>query len=117
MTPDIAADMFDRLTMLERAQFLHASAERRHAEALDRHQALLDAHEVAHVDHAFRMAHLETMIDRQQRLQEHMLDLQAQLTTHQDDHAERLARLEEITAKVQLTLDTVLEMLRHRNGH
>ena len=43
-------DPFERLTILERAQFLSDSASRRHAEALDRHQATLDAHEAAHVD-------------------------------------------------------------------
>ena len=124
MTPDRAADMFDRLTMLERAQFLHASAERRHAEALDRQQAMLDAHEAAHVDHAFRMAHLETLMDRQQDLQaqvqaltNRMADRQDQQTARQDDHAARMARLEDIAGRIQLTLDAVLAMLRDRNGH
>lgn len=117
-------ELFDRLTMLERAQFLHASAERRHADALDRHQAMLDAHEAAHVDHAFRMAHLAMLMDRQQDLQaqtlalaDRLADMQDYQATRQDDHASRMARLEDIAGRIQLTLDAVLEMLRHRNGH
>ena len=67
---------------------------------------------------------LTSLLHRQQDLQAQMLTVQATLATRQDDHAarmdehaQRMARLEEISARVQLTLDAVLAMLRHRNGH
>ena len=106
-TAPMPDEVFDRLTNLERAQFLSASAQRRHIEALDRHQGVLD-------DHARRMAHLEAMLARQQDLQAQMLAVQATLATRQDDHAARMTRLEEISAKLQLTLDAVLALLRHQ---
>lgn len=123
-TDPLPDDVFDRLTILERAQFLYDSAQRRHSEALDRQQRDRDRHAALHQEHLTRMAHLEALMDRQQDLQAQMLAVQDRLVTRQDDqtarlddHAARMARLEEISAKVQLTLDAVLAMLRHRNGH
>jgi hypothetical protein len=81
---------FDRLTMLERAQFLSASAQRRHSEALDRHQTLLD-------QHADRMAALERLSADQQRMQQQLLD---------------------VSARLQTTLDAIKDLLnRPPNGH
>ena len=67
--------------------------------------------------HDAQIALLTNLLERQQDLQAQMLTVQVVLGHGQDNHAERLARLEDISAKVQLTLDAVLAMLRHRNGH
>jgi hypothetical protein len=80
---------FDRLTILERAQFLYDSAHRRHSEALDRHQTLLDQHEA-------RMASLERLIADQQRMQQQLLD---------------------VSARLQTTLDAIKDLLNRPNGH
>ena len=50
-------------------------------------------------------------------LHDRMADRQDQLAARQEDHAQRMARLDDIAGQAQLTLDAVLEMLRHRNGH
>lgn len=68
---------FERLTILERAQFLHDSTLRRHGETLDRHQEILDRHEA-------RMAALEQLIADQQRMQHQLLDVSARLQTTMD---------------------------------
>jgi len=93
MTPQ---DPFERLTILERAQFLYDAAQRRHAEALDRHQADLDRHAAMHQEHLTRMARLEDLLADQQRMQQQLLD---------------------VSAKLQTTLDAIKDMLNRPNGH
>jgi polysaccharide pyruvyl transferase WcaK-like protein len=81
---------FERLTILERAQFLYESAQRRHSEALDRHQTILD-------QHGDRMAALERLLADQQRMQQQLL---------------------EVSAKMQTTLEAIKDLLnRPPNGH
>jgi hypothetical protein len=120
----LTPDAFARLSALEqsqellrRAQCLDASSRTRHAEGLDRHQILLEVH-------ASSIVRLEDMLLRQQDLQAQVMALHDRMATRQDqqvarqdDHAARMARLEDIAGRIQLTLDAVLEMLRHRNGH
>ena len=110
-TPDdLTPDAFARLSALEqsqellrRAQFLDASSRARHAAALDRHQDVLDAH-------AATLAHLESMLLRQQQLQTQLTAIQERMDARVDDHAQRMAQL-------QLILEAILAMLRDRNGH
>ena len=70
-----------------------------------------------HAEHTRRMASLDEMLLRQQDLQSQVMALHDRLATRQDDHFSRMVRLEDIAGRIQLTLDAVLEMLRHRNGH
>ena len=72
---------FDRLTLLERAQWLHDSTLKRHGEMLDRHEASL-------MDHAAHMARLDALT----------------------------AQLAEIAIRLELHLEAIREMLRHRDG-
>ena len=88
-------DPFERLTILERAQFLYDSSQRRHAEALDRHQAQLDRHEAMHQEHISRMATLEQLLSAQSRMQQQLID---------------------ISARLQLTMDAIKDLLERRNG-
>ena len=74
--------------------------------------------------HDAQLALLTSLLERQQEMQAQVLtladrlaDRQDQQAVRQDDHAARMARLEDIAGRIQLTLDAVLEMLRHRNGH
>jgi hypothetical protein len=60
-------DLFERMTILERAEFLHASTLRRHSETLEQH--------------AERLALLERLIADQQRMQQSLLDVSARLET------------------------------------
>jgi len=99
----MADDPFDRLTLLERAQFLHDATLRRHGEALDQH--------------AEQMARLHLLLARQQQMEQEVLALHAKmdarqddLAAHQRDHAQHMARLDAILA-------AVLDLLRRgRNG-
>lgn len=75
MTPQ---DPFERLTILERAQFLHDSTLRRHGDALERHAERMDA--------------LERLIADQQRMQQQLLDVSAKLQTTLDAIKEMLNR-------------------------
>lgn len=79
---------FDRLTILERAQFLSDSAQRRHSEALDRHQERLDQHQ----EH---LRALREMQASQQRMQQQLLD---------------------VSARLQTTLDAIKDLLNRPNG-
>ena len=84
------ADAYDdRLTILERAQFLHDATLRRHGEMLDQH--------------AEAMGELRRIQERQERLME-------TLTTIATQHAERMATL-------QQTLDAIKDLLDRGNGH
>lgn len=69
---------FDRLTALERAEFLHASTLRRHGDMLDQHET--------------RMATLERLIADQQRMQAQLLDVSARLQTTMDAITDLLNR-------------------------
>jgi hypothetical protein len=89
-------DPFERLTILERAQFLYDSAQRRHAEALDRHQAQLDRHEAMLERHQSSMARLGQLLDQQQRMQQDLIG---------------------ISARLQTTMDAIKDLLNRPNGH
>jgi hypothetical protein len=82
-------DVFERLTILERAEYLHASTLRRHSEHLDRHDAQMDM--------------LRNLMEQQIQLQRDLQGIAVQ-------HEERMAAL-------QQTLDAIKDMLRGRNGH
>lgn len=71
MPEPMSDDVFDRLTLLERAQWLHDTAQRRHSEALDRHQAALDRH--------------DAMLLRQQQMQADLLVLMGQHQARMDE--------------------------------
>lgn len=110
-------DVFDRLTTLERAQFLYASAQRRHSEALDRQQRDLDRH----TDH---LRHLDSLVDEQVHLLAQMMDLQSRMDARQEDHAQRLAHLtalhEDNRARIaqnEAMLRELIDLQRRRNGH
>jgi prefoldin subunit 5 len=82
-------DVFDRLSSLERSQFLAESASRRHAEALDRH-----ADDLAH--HRERMDALQRTMDT--------------LVANQ-------TALQALALQTQQTLDAIKDLLERRNGH
>jgi hypothetical protein len=124
-TPDdLTPDAFARLTALEqsqellrRAQFLDMASRGRHAATLEyheewlvQHQASLDAHE------AMLARHTQTMADLA-ALQTKLDARQDDLAAHQQAHAQHMARLDQMVAHAQHTLDAVLDMLRNRNGH
>jgi hypothetical protein len=96
MAESMPDEVFDRLTSLERAQFLSESAQRRHAEAIDRYEAM-------HQDHAARMGHLETLLERQQ-------EMQATLLTMIEETRTRITQNEAM-------LQRLIDLQRHRNGH
>jgi len=70
-------------------------------------QQRLDHYDALHTEHVTRM---EAMSRSQQRAQTLLHSLL-------EDIHQRMTQNEVLAAKVQLTLDAVLEMLRHRNGH
>jgi hypothetical protein len=82
-------DDVDRLTLLERAQFLHDATLRRHGEMLDAH--------------AEAMVELRGIQERQERLMETLTGIAAQ-------HQERMGELHQI-------LQAIKEMLGRSNGH
>jgi len=96
MSEPMPDDMFDRLTNVERAQFLYESASRRHAEALDRQQAQLDRYEGELAHHRERMDALQGTMDT----------LVASQTALQD-----------LALRTQQTLDAIKDLLERRNGH
>jgi hypothetical protein len=103
-------DPLDRLTILERAQFLHDATLRRHGEMLDRHD-----------DH---LAALQRLSDQQLALNDQLKEITARLTQEQSLYAERLARHEaslrfheEIMASLAQTLQAIKDMLDRGNGH
>ena len=96
-------DPLDRLTLLERAQLLHDATLRRHGEMLDRHEDQL-------IEHAARMARLETLMHDQHRLQGELRAIAEHLTQRQDSHDEVMRHLAQ-------TLDAIKDMLDRGNGH
>lgn len=93
MTPQ---DPFERLTILERAQFLHDAAQRRHVEALDRQQAQLESQ-------AQSLARHEAMLERQTQTMAQLADISGRLQATQ----------ERLTA----TLEAIKDLLNRPNGH
>ena len=89
-------DPFDRLTSLERAQFLADSAQRRHAEARDRPQAQID-------QHAASLARLDAMLERQTQTMAQLADISARLQATQESLA--------------VTLEAIKDLLNRPNGH
>jgi hypothetical protein len=116
-TPDdLTPDAFARLSALEqsqellrRAQFLADSSQRRQVQAIDRYADDLLRHEGM----LLRQQHLQAQA---QALADRLTDRQDSQAARQQDHAARMARLEDIAGRIQLTLDAVLAMLRDRNG-
>jgi hypothetical protein len=96
MSDAMPDEVFDRLTNVERAQFLYESAQRRHAEALDRHQADLDRHAADLAHHRERMDALQRTMDT--------------LVVNQ-------TVLQDLALRTQQTLDAIKDLLERRNGH
>lgn len=66
-------DLFERLSLLERAQVLSDAAQRQHIETLVRQQADLARHEAMLQDYATRLARLEDLLAEQQRMHQQLL--------------------------------------------
>src|SRR5262245_28117929 len=92
-TMDMPPDDLNRLTLLERAQFLHDVTLRRHGELLDRH-------EDSRIQHEENMRVLREIQERQERTME-------TLTTLVSQHDERMRELHQ-------TLEAIKDLLNRR---
>jgi len=94
-------------------------------------QQRLDHYDALHTEHVTRMARLDRQYeklteiardlaqtqDRMEAMSRSQQRAQALLHSLLEDMHQRMTQHDALAAKVQLTLDAVLEMLRHRNGH
>jgi hypothetical protein len=101
MMPEMSTKLFDRLTMLEYADFLHGYAKRRHARRRD----------------------AESYVRDQASLDDVELDYLCRLELRIVEYVHDLAQLMESYARVdtnvdrQILLEAVGDMLRQRLGH
>lgn len=117
-------DPFERLTILERAQFLHDATLRRHGDMLDRSMDAIARHEEALLRHHSQLAALRTMAEAQHATLHRLEALSTQLTDSQialsatlASHTSRLSAVEEAILRIAQTLDAIKDMLNRPNGH
>lgn len=100
----------ERLTLLERAQLLHAATLRWHSDMLDRYTAALARHDA-------QMVQLRETQERQECLMETLTGIAARHGAHLKTLTAVAAQHEERMAKPQQTLDVIKDMLERGNGH
>jgi predicted RNase H-like nuclease (RuvC/YqgF family) len=134
-------DPLERLTLLERAQFLHDATLRRHGEMLARLDRLIMQHDDRIAQHDAHLARLDRNYDKLLQIAADLaatndrIEEQAQRTAvqhaarledqseRQRQHDEQMAQLRTIAAqhdermaRLQQTLDAIKDMLDRGNG-